>query len=624
MEYLRLENVSKSYGEKVLFSDLNFTLNRSDKVALIARNGNGKSTLLRIIAGRESSDGQSGRVIISRSSRIFHLEQDPSFDPEQTIIQALFQVEDERIEAIKSYQKAMTGTDDQVIQSALVRMEDTKAWAMEARMKEVLYKLNLEDTSSNVGSLSGGQMKRLAIAKMLLSEPDLLILDEPTNHLDIEMIEWLEQYLTNPSLTLLMVTHDRYFMERICNSIIELDKGVLFKYQGNYSDYLSKKALREEVTTANIDKTRKLLVRELEWVRRQPKARGTKAKSRVSNYERIKSELSSISYDPLFNIEIDSARLGKKIMEFYDASKAYGDKVVLRNFWYKFKSGEKVGVCGKNGTGKTSLVKLITGEIDLDKGRRVVGETVIFGHYRQDGLAFHDEQTVIDVIREVGEYIPLKNGYKLTAEKLLENFMFDRKQQTVKVSQLSGGEKKRLHLLKVLMANPNFLILDEPTNDLDVLTLNVLEDYLTSFKGCLLVVTHDRFFMDKLVDHLFILTGDGKIEDFNGTYTDWRTSDRRDVRKDPQKEKKVPSVATFEKSAARRLSYHEKREMQSIEDRLAQIRKNRDTLERLFEGSQDLQSDEIERMSRELAELIKEADDLEMRWLLLSEIEEAR
>ncbi|MEL6124196.1 MAG: ABC-F family ATP-binding cassette domain-containing protein, partial [Bacteroidota bacterium] len=553
MEYMSLEQVSKSYGEKVLFDRINLTISRGDKIALIARNGSGKSTLLRVIAGVTPPEGEQAVVRLSKQVRIQFLDQEPQFDPAATIQEVFMDTEHPQIRALQEYNAALqTG---EHLEEALAKMDDLKAWDVEARGQEILYRLKLTDTDQVVGTLSGGQQKRLALAKLIMNEPDFLILDEPTNHLDVEMIEWLETYLSQSKLTLFMVTHDRYFLERVCNEIIELDKGRLFVYRGNYSDYLEKKALRTEQENSSLDKAKKLLQRELEWVRRQPKARGTKAKSRVDGYHKLHDKVSSITYEEAFSIEVDSARLGKKILEFYDVSMSYGDKVIMDEFWYKFKKGERVGISGPNGTGKTSFVKVLTGEVRPDSGRRVQGDTVQFGYYTQDGIHLQEDRRIIDVIKDIAEYIPLKKGLKLSAAALLERFMFPREQQQVYVSQLSGGERKRLHLLCVLIQNPNFLILDEPTNDLDILTLNVLESYLLQFPGCLVIISHDRFFMDKLVDHMFIFSGNGRIEDYNGTYSQWKAHSKSKPPKEPASSNKQSAIVTPEPEAARKLSY---------------------------------------------------------------------
>ena len=623
MEYLTIEHASKSYGEKVLFEDLSMTISKGEKIAIIAKNGSGKSTLLKVIAGLETAEGERAVVRLNRTVRTAFLDQEPDFNPEDNVMQVLLDMDNEVVKAIKNYQEAVLHDRADQIEEALSQMEEFKAWAMEAKIKEVLFKLNLTDLDQKIGTLSGGQKKRLALAKIIIDEPDFLILDEPTNHIDIEMIEWLEKYLQSSALTLLMVTHDRYFLERVCNQIIELDKGKIWVYRGNYSDYLEKKAMRSHQDQQSLDKAKKLLSKELEWVRRQPKARGTKAKSRVDSFHKLDEHVSSISYDEIFQIDVDTARLGKKIVEFYDASKSYGDRKMLEGFWYKFKKGERVGISGANGTGKSTFIKLITGEERLTSGKRVIGETVLFGHYQQDGIQLDHDKRVIDVIRSYGEYIPLKKGQKLSAARLLETFMFPPFQHQVFVSQLSGGERKRLHLLCVLMGNPNFLILDEPTNDLDVLTLNVLEDYLSQFPGCLVIISHDRFFMDKLVDHMFIFKGEGDIKDFNGTYSEWKRSQTNYSSNSSDSSIQTPKdivEENEEESPERKLSYKEKMEIKSLEKDLENLEKRRKEIEALFiQGS--LENGQINELSIELGTIKSQTDEKEFRWLELSEIE---
>ena len=619
MEYLSLESVSKSFGEKVLFDKINFTISKGDKVALIAKNGSGKSTLLKVIAGLESPEGERARILLSKNVSVAYLDQEPHFDSKQTIREIFFDPSIPLFKAVSNYTAAIESGDATLIESAIADMDDLKAWDAEAKGKEILYKLNLTDLDQSVGILSGGQKKRLALAKIIFSEPDFLILDEPTNHLDIEMIEWLEKYLASAQLTLFMVTHDRYFLQNVCNEIIELDKGRIFPYSGNYADYLEKKALRSQQDATSLDKAKKLFSKELEWIRRQPKARGTKAKSRIGDFNKLKNEISSITYDDVFEIEVDTARLGKKILEFHDVHKAFDEKVILKEFWYKFKKGEKVGISGPNGTGKTTFVNILTGSVLPDKGKRVQGETVQFGYYTQDGLQLDEDKRVIDVIRDIAEYIPLQKGHKLSAAALLENFMFSREHQQVYVSQLSGGERKRLHLLTVLMANPNFLILDEPTNDLDVLTLNVLESYLMKFTGCLVIISHDRYFMDKLVDHMFIFEGEGKILDYNGTYSEWKAQAKKTKSKSAKSPIDKPSVeAPSDTIEVRKLSYLEKKEMQTIEKELQNFEKRKSDIENLFISGID-DSDEITKLSIELGNIKQKMDEMESRWLELSE-----
>ena len=472
--------------------------------------------------------------------------------------------------------------------------------------------------------LSGGQKKRLALAQILIDEPEFLILDEPTNHLDLDMIEWLEEYLQSPNLTLFMVTHDRYFLERVCNNIIELDTGVIYKYKGNYSDFLVAKEAREENQAVVLDKTKKLMGKELEWMRRQPKARGTKAKSRIDSFYKIEEKASQkISKDKI-HIDVKGSRLGSKILEANYISKSYGDLILVKDFAYKFKKGEKVGIVGPNGAGKSTLLKMLTQEIRPDSGKVVVGGTVVFGHYTQDGIQLESDKRVIDVVRDIAEYIPLEKGNKLTAESLLERFLFSRKQQQVYVSKLSGGEKRRLHLLTILMENPNFLILDEPTNDLDIITLNILEDFLMDFPGCVLVVTHDRFFMDKIVDHLFIFEGDGKIRDYNGQYSDYRVLHKEELEEARQAERDrqkriIKPTNEKPKDEKPKLSYEERKEFNRLEKQISVLEEKKEKITEQF-NNPNLTPEEIQKLSIQLGELKNGIEEKEMRWMELAEL----
>jgi len=627
MNYLSLENVTKTYGEKVLFDHISLQINQGEKVALVAKNGTGKSTLLRVIAGEEQPEGETASIFVHRQVRIGYLSQDPSFDEENTVLEAVFNSDNPLIEAIKRYERAMLHPEDsQEVQAAIGRMEDLKAWDFEARIKEVLSKLNIDELEQPIKNLSGGQKKRLALAKLIIDEPELLILDEPTNHLDLDMIEWLEEYLSQPNLTLLMVTHDRYFLERVCDHIIELEGGRIYSYSGNYSDFLEKKATRKEIESTEFDKAKKLLKKELEWVNRMPKARGTKAKSRVDSFHDLKDQVSGRRREGEMKIDIKGQRLGKKILEAHNVSKYFDDLKIVEGFDYKFKKRERVGIVGPNGVGKTTFLKVLTQEIRPDTGKVVVGENTVFGYYTQSGIQLEEDKRIIDVIRDIAEYIPLEKGQKLTAEQLLERFLFNRKQQQVYVSQLSGGERRRLHLLTVLMRNPNFLILDEPTNDLDIITLNVLEEFLMDFPGCLIVVTHDRYFMDKIVDHLFVFEGNGIITDFIGDYSEYRTyqkereaAKRQEERtaQDQRKQEKSPSGASPKEEP--KLSYHERKEMNRLEKEIGKLEKRKSEIEAAF-AQPDLSSERIEALSIELGEVKKEIEEKEMRWMTLAEL----
>jgi ATP-binding cassette subfamily F protein uup len=622
VNFLSLEHITKTYGEKVLFSDITLQVNKGQKVALVAKNGSGKSTLLRVAAGMESSEGENARILLHRDVRTAFLDQDPDFNAHHTVLEAIFDAETPLMQAIKAYEKALLHTEDPAgLQTAMAKMDDLKAWDFEARVKEVLSRLNITDYEQTVRTLSGGQKKRLALARLILLEPEFIILDEPTNHLDIDMIEWLEEYLAQPGLTLFMVTHDRYFLERVCNTIVELDRGNLYKYQGNYSEYLEKKAIRLENEDIELDKSRKLMKKELDWVRRQPKARTTKAKSRVDAFSDLQEKLSDVRVEKEMQIEIKGQRLGKKVLEAHHLTKIYGGKKIVDDFEYKFRPKERAGIVGPNGVGKTTFLKLLTEEIRPDNGRIVLGENTVFGYYTQDGMNLKEDKRVIDVIQDIAEYIPLEKGQKLTAPQLLERFLFSRKQQQVYVSQLSGGEKRRLYLLSILMTNPNFLILDEPTNDLDILTLNVLEDFLLDFPGCVLIVTHDRYFMDKIVEHLFVFEGDGKIRDFNGDYTDYR-----EIQKEHEREQRRQGRSEQQKDKAEQkdttkpgLTFDQRKEMNKLEKDIQKLEEKKAQISEQF-NLPDLTPEKIKTLSKELSQLTEQVEEKEMRWMELAEL----
>ena len=622
MNYLTLENITKSFGEKILFENINLTIAKGQKIALIAKNGTGKTTLLRVIAGTESVEGELAKVIVSKDIVTRYLKQEPYFNDDDTVLEASLDSDNKKIQAIKQLQIANLMDDGDKIQEAIAQVEDLKAWDIESRVKEILGKLNIHRLDQKIHELSGGQKKRLALAKILIEEPDFLILDEPTNHLDIDMIEWLETYLTAKGLTLFMVTHDRYFLERVCNEIVELDDGNLHVYRGNYSDYLEKKDARILNEKSNLEKTKKLYKKELEWMRRSPQARTTKAKSRIDKFYDIKEKAHKHMSDDEMIMNIDMARLGGKILEAHNISKSYDDLKLIEGFSYKFKKGERVGVAGPNGAGKTTLIKILTKEIAPSSGKVVIGDTVVFGHYHQDNESLNEDQRVIDCIREIAEYIPLKKGRKMTAESLLEKFLFPRSQQQVYVKKLSGGEKRRLHLLRILITNPNFLILDEPTNDLDILTINVLEDFLQSYEGCVMVTSHDRFFMDKLVDHMFILEGGGNVKDFNGSYSDYRESKKKEQNVVTTTE--VAEEIIEEKTVAtgkRVLDNREKKEFFNLESDIPKLEKKKKTLEEKFYDT-SLSQDQINDLSKELSDLEALIEEKENRWLELSEFAE--
>jgi ATP-binding cassette subfamily F protein uup len=616
MNYLSVENISKSFGELELFSNISFGINKDQKIAFIAKNGTGKSTLLNIIAGLESSD--TGQVINRKGLKIEYLSQEDNLNDELTVEETIFDSDNETLKIIEEYEHALNNPEDEkAYQKAFEKMERFNAWDFETQYKQILFKLKLEDLSQKVKSLSGGQRKRLALAIILIHKPDLLILDEPTNHLDLEMIEWLESYFEKEKITLFMVTHDRYFLERVCNEIVELDNGEFYTYKGNYSNYLQKKEERLEIEQATVDKAKNLFKKELEWMRRQPKARTTKSKSRIDDFYAIKEVASQRRNDHLVQLEIDMERMGSKILELHNISKSFGDLKILDKFEYNFLRGERIGIIGKNGTGKSSFLNIITGQIPIDSGKVIIGDTIKFGYYTQDGIVIKPGQKVIEVIKEFGEYIPLTKGRKISAAQLLERFLFSRKRQYDFVEKLSGGERKRLYLCTVLIQNPNFLILDEPTNDLDIVTLNVLENFLLDFPGCLLVVSHDRYFMDKIVDHLFIFRGDGNVEDFPGNYTDFRVyEDSKPKDEEPVLIEKVTD--TRQKSEQKvKLSYKEKMEFDAIEGDIEKLTKEKAAIEAKFlDGSLD--GDEINKLSIQLQEISNKIDVKEERWLELS------
>ena len=625
MNYLNLESISKTYGEKVLFDNISLQVNKGEKIAIVAKNGAGKSTLLKVIAGIEPAEGENKKIWMSKDVRIGYLVQAPEFDEGINIIDAVFNSDNPMIQAIKAYEEALIWQDrPELSEVAIAKMDDLKAWDFEATIKEILFKFNIKDLQQKVDNLSGGQKKRLALAKLLIDDPEFLILDEPTNHLDLEMIEWLEEYLQQSKLTILMVTHDRYFLERVCNYILELDGGILYRYKGSYSDFLIKKTTREEIQESTLDRTKKLMRRELEWVRRMPKARGTKSKSRVDKFHEIKEKATQKIDKSKIQIDIKGQRLGKTILEAQYISKSFGDLKIVEDFDYKFRAKERVGIVGPNGVGKSTFINLLTKNIRPDAGKVVVGGNTVFGYYTQEGIQLKKDTRVIDFIRDIAEYIPLDKGYKLTAIQLLERFLFDRKQQQVYISQLSGGERRRLYLLSVLMENPNFLILDEPTNDLDILTLNILEDFLMEYPGCIMIVTHDRYFMDKVVEHLFVFEGDGVVRDFNGTYNEYRTlqkeEERERKRAESSKEKKTNDKVKhqYQQELTPGLDYEQRKEFKRLEKQIEKLEEKKITLTDKF-NDPSLSPEDIEKYSNELGELQEALELKEMRWMELAE-----
>ncbi len=616
MNLLSVENIRRSYGERVLFDGLGFGLSKGQKTALIARNGTGKTSLLRILSGDE--EPESGQVIWRNGIKVSYLPQEPNFKEELSIWDTVFESDDPALQAIKEYEHAIAhGSSSDAMQTAFDKIESLKAWDREVKVKEILGKLGLLDLDQQIKNLSGGQKKRVALAHILIDLPDVIILDELTNHLDLEMVEWLENFLSEPSLTIFMVTHDRYFLDRVCNEILELEDGELYKYKGNYSYFLEKRDERFEQRSANVMRARNLFRKELDWMRRQPKARGTKAKARVDAFKDISKVASTRLGEDEMKIEFNIHRLGSKIVEFHKVRKSYGEKKILNGFQYTFKRRERIGIVGHNGSGKSTFLKMLTGEEEPDGGKIVIGETVVFGHYKQDGIVLKEGQNVIEAVKEIAEVIPLTKGRKITAAQLLERFMFDRKQHHQKISKLSGGEKKRLYLLTILMKNPNFLILDEPTNDLDVLTLQVLEDFLEDFPGCLVTVSHDRYFINNLVDHLFIFKGEGELKDFNGHYADYQDFIKEEKKKKREAEKKAAAPKAKSKSDSTKLGYLEQREFDQLEDEIVKLEDRKDEIGLKF--NEDLSSEEIQALSLEMKDLAETIDEKTMRWMELAE-----
>ena len=620
MNYLSVEQVSKRYGERLLFEGISFGLDLGQKTALIAKNGTGKTSLLRILASLESPD--TGSVTFRKGIRVGYLDQDPEFAQGQTVLNAIFESESPVLQAIRNYEKALEHAEDvEALQACADEMERLNAWDYEAQVKQILFRLNIQQLDQPIHLLSGGQRKRVALARLLIDRPELLILDEPTNHLDLEMIEWLEQFLSSDKVTLLMVTHDRYFLERVCSEIVELDAGQLFRYKGNYSYFLEKKAERQATQHSEVEKARNLFRKELEWMRRMPKARGTKAKARVDAFGDLKEKASQKLQARQMSMEVKSTRLGTKVLEFHHLSKSFGDLKVLDNFSYKFIRGEKVGIVGRNGTGKSTLLNMIAEGMEPDSGKVVVGETVVFGHYRQDGISFSNDMRVIEAVKEIAEVIPLTKGRKLTASQMLERFLFPPSTHYNYIAKLSGGEKRRLYLLTVLMKNPNFLLLDEPTNDLDILTLNVLEEFLQEYAGCVMIVTHDRYFMDKVIDHLFVFEGEGKVKDFPGQYSQYREWAKARKTEEESQQKKVVSPKETAPKADKpkvKLSYMEKREFDQLEKDIADLEKRKQEITEAMTAG-NLSGDELNELSIEFANLEKTLSEKEDRWLELSE-----
>ena len=616
---LQVENLTKSFGDLVLFENISFGLSEGQRVGLIAKNGSGKSTLLNILSGKEGYN--SGTISFRRDIRVGYLEQDPQYPEELTVLEACFHHGNSTVELIKEYERCMETDGHPGLDGILARMDHEKAWEYEQKAKQILSQLKIRNFDQKVKQLSGGQLKRVALANALITEPDLLILDEPTNHLDLDMTEWLEEYLRRTNLSLLMVTHDRYFLDRVCSEIIEIDNRQLYQYKGNYSYYLEKRQERIDAKSVEIERANNLYRTELDWMRRMPQARGHKARYREDAFYELEKVAKQHIRNDNVKLEVKASYIGSKIFEADHLYKSFGDLKILDDFSYIFARYEKMGIVGNNGTGKSTFIKILMGQVQPDSGTVDIGETVRFGYYSQDGLQFDEQMKVIDVVQDIAEVIELGNGKKLTASQFLQHFLFTPETQHSYVYKLSGGERRRLYLCTVLMRNPNFLVLDEPTNDLDIITLNVLEEYLQNFKGCVIVVSHDRYFMDKVVDHLMVFNGQGDIRDFPGNYSDYR--DWKDAKAQQEKEAEKPQeekTARVRLNDKRKMSFKEKREFEQLEKEIAELETEKAQIEeQLCSGT--LSVDELTEKSKRLPEVNDLIDEKTMRWLELSEIE---
>jgi len=624
MNLLAVENLGKNFGERVLFEELSFGLSKGDKVALIANNGTGKSSLLKILAGIDIAD--AGEVIFRNECRVSYLAQDVIFDDKLTISELINSAHNKISLLVKEYEKAVgnhseIGSDQtqKVVEELTAKMEQENAWDYQRRSEQILSRFNINNFEQKVGDLSGGQKKRLSLALLLLENADILLLDEPTNHLDIAMIEWLEKYLQQQNITLLMVTHDRYFLERVCNHIIELEAGNLYHHKGNYGYFLEKRTERESNFDVEVGKAQKLMKKELEWIRRSPKARTTKSKARIDNFDKIKKKATSKRVTKELNIDVKMDRIGGKILELKNIRKSYDDLLILDGFDYTFKKGERIGILGKNGVGKSTFLNIITGKEKPDSGKINIGETINYGYFTQVGLDVDTDKRVIQVLKDIADFIVMSDGKKISASQLLEHFMFSPEMQFTQVKRLSGGEKRRLHLLTVLMKNPNFLILDEPTNDLDLLTLTKLEEFLLQYKGCLILVSHDRFFMDKLTEHLLVFKGNGEIEDHYCTYSQYRAK-QLEQEKEFKKIQHLEKKNSKAKAVRKKLSFNDQYEYTNLEKEISDLEKEKITLETCIQNP-DIELSEMMEKSERLGVVINLIDEKEMRWMELAEMQ---
>ena len=620
ISYLQIENLTKSYGDRLLFGDVTFGINQGDKIGLIAKNGTGKTTLLRIIAGLESPD--SGTVTFRSDLRVGYLDQTPAFDPEMTVLDACMVPDTPSAIIVAEYEKALLEGDQSRIEKSMQKMEAAGAWNYDERLRQLLTRFHITDMNARMGTLSGGQQKRVALARILLENPDMIILDEPTNHLDIDIIEWLENYLTRQNVTLLMVTHDRYFLDRVCNKIIEIDRQQTFSYDGNYDCYLRRRAERIEAMSAELAKVKNTLRKEQEWMRRQPQARAGKARYRIDAFYDLKERSKvNLREDNIAIGHIKSSYIGSKIFEAKNVNKRFGDKVILDGFTYTFARRERLGIIGANGVGKSTFIKMLQGVEPTDSGEWNVGETVRFGYYSQQGISFDDNKKVIDAVSEIADYIVIDDKHRYTPMQFLTHFLFSPADQQKYIHTLSGGEKARLHLAVTLMRRPNFLILDEPTNDLDIVTLGILEDYLEKFSGCLIVISHDRFFLHNIVDHLFVMEGNGNIKDFPGNYSEYRqwADERRKLEAENRDEKKSDTKSKPRQEKPRKLTFKERKELEQLTADIDSLTAEKKSLDELFASGKTL--DNVAELSRRYDELTAELDEKELRWLELSEIE---
>jgi ABC transport system ATP-binding/permease protein len=629
MNLLSVENLFKAYGDKQLFSGISFGIEQGQRAALVARNGAGKSTLLRILAGGDIAD--KGNVTFRNDIRISFLEQEPVFNSDDTVYHALFHSDNEMQKAISAYELALEKQEEnpspenqKLLGEAIEMVEAQDAWNYETKVKQILGSLNIHHLEQKVSSLSGGERKRLALARVLIEEPQLLIMDEPTNHLDLDMIEWLENYFIRNDVSLLVVTHDRYFLDNVCTDILELENQQLYRYRGNYEYFIEKKAEREFNEGKEYERAKNLFRRELEWVRKMPKARTTKSKARVDQFTKLNESLAGRKKQDELKLQVKMSRIGGKILELKKISKSYGENIILKGFDYTFKKGERIGISGKNGAGKTTFLNIITGLEQPDSGKVNVGETIVFGYYSQKGIVMKDDKRVIEVVKEVGDYIPMGDGTKLLPSQLLQMFQFPPEMQYTYVSKLSGGEKKRLYLLTVLMKNPNFLILDEPTNDLDLITLSTLEQFLLDFQGCLIMVSHDRYFMDKLADQLFILEGNGVVKKFIGSYTEYRELEKEKKKNEIKAETKAEVAKAISREPMAntlKMTNKEKFEFQGLEKEITNLEKQKTELTEKL-GSGIIDHKELSDISIKLGEITRTLDEKQLRWLELSEMAE--